>query len=50
MAVAHATQALGLDVGGSSIKHALVDVASGRPVEALESVPTPRPATTENLL
>lgn len=47
--MAHATQALGLDVGGSSIKHALVDVASGRPVVPLDAVPTPRPATAENL-
>lgn len=43
------TQALGLDVGGSSIKHALVDVASGRPVAPLGSVPTPRPASAGNL-
>lgn len=47
MATTRATQALGLDVGGSSIKHALVDVASGRPVGSLDSVPTP--ATAENL-
>src|SRR5690606_1913023 len=36
--------ALGLDVGGSSIKHALVDLEGGRPVADLASVPTPRPA------
>jgi polyphosphate glucokinase len=35
--------ALGLDVGGSSIKHALVDLESGNPCAALSSVPTPRP-------
>ena len=49
MAITRATQALGLDVGGSSIKHALVDLASGRPLVPLDSVPTPRPATAENL-
>jgi polyphosphate glucokinase len=41
--------ALGLDVGGSSIKHALVDVASGQPQAGLASVPTPQPATAARL-
>lgn len=41
--MAHAGLALGLDVGGSSIKHALVDLQSGKPCAELASVPTPRP-------
>jgi polyphosphate glucokinase len=49
MAMTRTIQALGLDVGGSSIKHALVDVASGRPAAPLDSMPTPRPATADNL-
>lgn len=44
-----ATLALGLDVGGSSIKHALVDVASGKLQRELASVPTPQPATVHTL-
>jgi polyphosphate glucokinase len=42
--------ALGLDVGGSSIKHALVDIRSGKLLEDLASTPTPRPANAENLI
>jgi polyphosphate glucokinase len=42
--------ALGLDVGGSSIKHALVELATGRTRTALASVPTPRPARPEALV
>lgn len=42
--MAHAGLALGLDVGGSSIKHALIDLESGVPCAVLASVPTPRPA------
>ena len=42
--------ALGLDVGGSSIKHALVDVANGRLHAALASMPTPRPALPARLV
>ena len=42
--------ALGLDVGGSSIKHALVDIGSGVPRAALASAPTPRPALPEALV
>lgn len=41
--------ALGLDVGGSSIKHSVVDLASGRLCAALASVPTPQPATADSL-
>lgn len=44
-----AQQALGLDVGGSSIKFAVVDVASGRPLAALASLHTPQPASVDNL-
>ena len=44
-----ATLALGLDVGGSSIKHAPVDVASGALQAGLASVPTPQPATVRAL-
>lgn len=36
---------LGFDVGGSSIKAGLVDVATGAVVGELRSVPTPQPAT-----
>jgi polyphosphate glucokinase len=43
-------QALGLDVGGSSIKHARVDVQSGRLLAELGSVPTPAPATAAHLI
>jgi polyphosphate glucokinase len=42
--------ALGLDVGGSSIKHALVDLAEGRTVAGLASVPTPRPTLRDSLV
>lgn len=42
--------ALGLDVGGSSIKHAMVDLGTGRPQAALASVPTPRPASPAALV
>jgi polyphosphate glucokinase len=41
--------ALGLDVGGSSIKYAPVDVRTGRLIGSLASAPTPRPASTELL-
>jgi polyphosphate glucokinase len=44
-----ASTALGLDVGGSSIKHALVDLASGKPQSELGSVPTPQPASVSRL-
>lgn len=42
--------ALGLDVGGSSIKHALVDIGSGVPRAALASAPTPHPTLPEALV
>jgi polyphosphate glucokinase len=41
---------LGLDVGGSSIKAALVDVGRGASVTPLRVVPTPLPATPEAVL
>jgi polyphosphate glucokinase len=41
--------ALGLDVGGSSIKYAPVDTRDGRLRAPLASSPTPRPATAANL-
>jgi len=40
---------LGLDVGGSSIKAALVDVGTGKLVSELKSVSTPQPATPERV-
>ncbi len=42
--------ALGLDVGGSSIKHALVATRSGRLQADLASTPLPRPCTAQNLI
>ncbi len=42
--------ALGLDVGGSSIKHALVDVANGQPCGELGSLRTPHPTLPEVLV
>jgi polyphosphate glucokinase len=45
-----AQQALGVDVGGSSIKYALVDAGSGRLIGEARSVPTPQPATGEALM
>jgi polyphosphate glucokinase len=41
---------LGLDVGGSSIKTALVDIERGVAVTALRSVRTPTPSTPEAVL
>jgi len=41
--------ALGLDVGGSSIKYAPVDTGTGQLRAPLASSPTPRPANAENL-
>ncbi|MGB8327477.1 MAG: ROK family protein [Steroidobacteraceae bacterium] len=43
------TLLLGLDVGGSSIKGALVDVDSGRLATELRSVQTPQPATPDRV-
>jgi polyphosphate glucokinase len=41
---------LGIDVGGSSIKSALVDVETGKLLATPFSVPTPKPATPPQLL
>lgn len=41
---------LGVDVGGSSIKAGLVDVADGRLVTALLSEPTPAPSTPDAVM
>jgi polyphosphate glucokinase len=46
--VAHNT--LGVDVGGSSIKHALVDGCDGELVSPLAQSPTPRPAVPDSLV
>lgn len=40
-------QILGLDIGGSGIKGAIVDVASGALVTPRHRIPTPNPATPE---
>ena len=45
-----AGRALGLDIGGSGIKGAIVDVANGRLVTARIREPTPRSATRGRLL
>jgi polyphosphate glucokinase len=42
--------ALGLDVGGSSIKHAAVDTRTGALLGELASSPTPRPADSRQLI
>ena len=48
---AHLTgRALGLDIGGTGIKAAVVDVARGRLVTDRVREPTPRPATPEAVL
>jgi polyphosphate glucokinase len=44
------TVLLGLDVGGSSIKAALVDVEAGRTVTPLQAIPTPVPSTPNAVL
>ena len=41
---------LGLDVGGSSIKAALVDVQRGETVTPLQVIPTPTPSTPDAVL
>jgi polyphosphate glucokinase len=48
--MATAEVALGLDVGGSSIKYAPVETRSGRLLAELASSPTPRPADAEHLI
>jgi polyphosphate glucokinase len=40
-----AAEVLGIDVGGSSVKAGLVDVAAGRLAGAMIAAPTPKPAT-----
>ena len=40
----------GVDVGGSSIKHAPIDANSGRLLEPLDSTPTPMPANADNIV
>lgn len=45
-----AERILGIDVGGSSIKSALVDVENGKLLAPPFSVPTPKPATPPQLL
>lgn len=42
--------ALGIDIGGSGIKGALVDVKRGRMVTDRYRIPTPRPATPDNVI
>lgn len=44
------TVLLGLDVGGSSIKSGLVDVATGQMTTPLQVTPTPSPSTPEAVL
>jgi polyphosphate glucokinase len=41
---------LGIDVGGSSIKGGLVDVAAGRLIGEIASVPTPKPSAPEAVM
>ena len=43
------TEVLGIDVGGSGIKAALVDVQAGQLVTERFRVPTPQPATPSNM-
>ena len=45
-----ANGALGVDVGGSSIKYAVVDSSTGALLTPLASVPTPRPADVNRLI
>lgn len=42
--------ALGVDVGGSSIKFAQVEMPSGRLMSNLRSIPTPQPATAASMI
>jgi polyphosphate glucokinase len=45
-----ADEVLGIDVGGSSVKAALVDVRAGRVTGSMISAPTPRPSTPAALM
>lgn len=47
MSTRHSHIVLGIDVGGSGIKAALVDVTAGRMVSERYRVPTPQPSTPE---
>lgn len=42
--------AFGVDVGGSSIKYAVVDTGTGRPLTTLASIPTPQPGNVTQLV
>jgi polyphosphate glucokinase len=42
--------AFGVDVGGSSIKYAVVDTGSGRLLTPLAGIPTPQPGDTQQLV
>jgi len=42
-------KALGIDIGGSGIKGAIVDTETGELVTERHRIPTPRPATPENI-
>lgn len=42
-------QALGIDIGGSNIKAAVVSFPEGRPVEAVESITTPATSAPQNI-
>lgn len=44
-----ATEAFGIDIGGSGAKGAIVDVSTGELITERFKVPTPDPATPENL-
>ena len=48
--MAHSKLAIGVDVGGSSIKCALIDVATGKFASERFSIPTPAQDSTETLL
>ncbi|HEX5452144.1 MAG TPA: ROK family protein [Candidatus Limnocylindrales bacterium] len=43
-------QALGIDIGGTEIKGAIVDLAEGRLLSDRAVVPTPRPSTPDSVL
>lgn len=45
----HMTQALGIDVGGSGIKGAIVDTSTGRVISERLRVPSPTKFTVENI-
>lgn len=49
MAAGSSTEFLGIDVGGSGIKAAIVDTASGELVSGRRRIATPRPSTPDNI-